>query len=51
MIVDLTVDGILDFFVEFQSLEHGNKGNPLGPCTFFQVLIADANFSPKNELF
>ena len=51
MIVDLTVDGILDFFVEFYPLERGNKGNPLGSGAFFQVLIAGANFSPKNQLF
>jgi len=51
MIIDLTVDGFLDFFVEFHPLERGNKGNPLGPRAFFQVLIAGANFSPKNQLF
>ena len=35
MIVDLAVDRILNFHIEFLALQHGNKGNPLSPAAFF----------------
>jgi len=39
--MDLAVDRTLDFFVEFQALKLGNKGNPLDPTASARFFLIE----------